>query len=75
MSRFRRAMAVAIASAAFVAVAPGTAFGKITEEPISCTNPSGKQPGGQQPECKGGAHDQETENQNPSGKAPPGHNK
>lgn len=74
MSMFRRAMAAAIATAAFVGVAPGTAFAKITPVPTECTNPAGKQPGGQQPECKGGAHEQETENQNPSGHAPPGRN-
>jgi hypothetical protein len=52
----------------------GVAFAKITAEPVSCTNQGGQQPGGQQPQCKGGGLDQETENQNPQGKAPPGQN-
>lgn len=47
---------------------------KIEPVDISCTNPSGQLPGGQQPTCKGNAHEQETEQQNPAGHAPPGHN-
>jgi hypothetical protein len=42
---------------------------------VSCTNPAGHLPGGQQPSCDGAAHEQETENQNPAGHAPGGHNK
>jgi hypothetical protein len=52
----------------------GVAFAKIAAEPVSCTNQGGQQPGGQQPQCTGGGLVQETENQNPSGAAPPGQN-
>ena len=51
------------------------AFAKITEEPVACENPSGAEPGGQQPECKNQNLNQIEENQNPTGKAPPGQNK
>lgn len=42
-----------------------------------CTNGGGNSPGGQQPTCTGGGltQQQETENQNPAGSAPPGQNK
>jgi hypothetical protein len=42
-----------------------------------CQNPAGKEPGGQQPVCKGEGQQQitVTENQNPAGQAPPGQNK
>jgi hypothetical protein len=52
----------------------GAAFAKITPVDTACTNPGGNQAGGQQPTCNNDAHQQETENQNPSGQAPPGHN-
>jgi hypothetical protein len=52
----------------------GVAFAKITPVDTSCTNGGGQQPGGQQPTCTGGGLDQQSENQNPSGAAPPGHN-
>jgi hypothetical protein len=52
----------------------GAAFAKITPEDVSCTNAGGNQPGGQQPTCQGSSLTQETENQNPSGAAPPGQN-
>lgn len=68
----------AIAVALTLAVVPALtnqAFARITEEPISCTNPNGFPPPGQQPECQNENLDQETENQNPSGFAPPGQNK
>jgi len=51
------------------------AFAKIQEVAISCENPSGNEPGGQQPACKNENLTQESENQNPSGAAPPGQNK
>jgi hypothetical protein len=57
----------------------GSAFAKISEVITDqhCENPAGNEPGGQQPECTGSGQTQitETENQNPSGAAPPGHNK
>ncbi|MEU8677310.1 hypothetical protein [Streptomyces sp. NPDC048560] len=76
MTRKRVGAAVAAAAAAFALGlgGAGVADAKITPVDISCTNPSGNEPGGQQPTCKGGAHTQETENQNPAGHAPRGHN-
>ena len=55
-------------------LAPAVASAKIQPVDISCTNRGGQQPGGQQPSCQGGGLEQETENQNPSGHAPPGQN-
>jgi hypothetical protein len=55
----------------------GAAFAKITPaQPPSCENGGGQQPGGQQPNCKGGGLKQNdpTPATNPSGKAPPGQN-
>jgi hypothetical protein len=52
----------------------GVAFAKISAVDTSCTNQGGQQPGGQQPTCSGGGLTQQTENQNPSGAAPPGQN-
>jgi hypothetical protein len=74
---------VAISIALAAAIAPlflNHASAKITEEVIeqSCTNRGGNQAGGQQPECNNpDAQEQTTvtENQNPSGSAPPGQNK
>jgi hypothetical protein len=50
-------------------------FAKIQEVDTSCTNAGGNQPGGQQSTCTGGGLTQQSENQNPSGAAPPGQNK
>ena len=50
------------------------ALAKISSVDTSCTNGGGQQPGGQQPTCSGGGLTQQTENQNPSGNAPPGQN-
>jgi hypothetical protein len=61
-----------------IGLAVSTAVGAnaaISPVDISCTNPAGHQPGGQQPSCDGAAHEQESENQNPAGHAPGGHNK
>ena len=58
-----------------MAVGGGVATAKITSVDTSCTNGGGNQPGGQQPSCTGGGLTQNTENQNPSGSAPPGQNK
>jgi hypothetical protein len=52
----------------------GAAFAKIQSVDISCTNAGGNQPGGQQPTCQGSSLTQASENQNPSGAAPPGQN-
>jgi hypothetical protein len=52
----------------------GGATAKIAEVDLSCTNPAGQLPGGQQPTCEGNAHAQESEAQNPAGHAPPGQN-
>jgi hypothetical protein len=66
-------IAIMAAMASVFVATPAEA--KITEEDVSCTNPGGNQPGGQQPSCTGGGLVQESENQNPSGAAPPGQNK
>jgi uncharacterized protein HemX len=52
----------------------GVAFAKIQSVDTACTNQGGQQPGGQQPTCQGGGLTQQSENQNPSGHAPPGQN-
>jgi hypothetical protein len=52
----------------------GAATAKIQSVDTSCTNQGGQQPGGQQPSCQGGGLTQQSENQNPSGHAPPGQN-
>ena len=62
---------MAVVTSVFVAV-PVEA--RITQEPISCTNAGGNQPGGQQPQCQGGGLTQQSEAQNPAGNAPPGQN-
>ena len=58
-----------------MAVLAGPAFAQIREVPTACETKGGGTPPGQQPACQGGGLVQETENQNPSGKAPPGQNK
>jgi hypothetical protein len=68
------AVVAAIGLAATVATS-NLAYAKISSADTSCTNGGGNQPGGQQPTCTGGGLTQETENQNPSGSAPPGQNK
>jgi hypothetical protein len=69
------AAAVALSVAMLVSSLATPVSAKIAEAPVSCTNQGGQQPGGQQPSCQGGGLTQETENQNPSGEAPPGQNK
>ncbi len=72
------ALAVAL-SLAIVPALTNQAFAKIQTVVIEerCENPSGQEPPGQQPRCKGEGQTQitETENQNPAGHAPPGQNK
>jgi hypothetical protein len=58
-----------------VAIPAGAAFAKITPVDTSCENNGGQFPPGQQPSCHGGGLNQNTENQNPAGFAPPGQNK
>jgi hypothetical protein len=70
--------APALIAAGLLAGLPSTASAKITAVVVDerCENAGGNEPGGQQPRCKGQGPEQitETENQNPSGKAPPGQN-
>jgi hypothetical protein len=68
-----------VAAIGLLAVANNIAYAKISSvtTDTSCTNSGGNQPGGQQPSCGGSGLTQQTtsENQNPSGSAPPGQNK
>jgi len=64
----------AVATGVTLVLVPGVASAKIAPVDVSCTNPGGNQPGGQQPTCTGGGQTQQSENQNPSGAAPPGQN-
>lgn len=74
MKRKLSVVMVALVMAMMMAVMAAPAFAKIQPVDTQCTNGGGNQAGGQQPSCKGGGQTQETENQNPSGKAPPGQN-
>jgi len=75
MKRFAAsALVVATASFGGLLVNMGGASASIKPVDISCTNGGGQQPGGQQPSCQGGGLSQDTENQNPAGHAPGGHN-
>lgn len=64
--------AVAVSAALVVPTTP--AFAKIASVDTSCTNNGGNQAGGQQTTCTGAGQTQQSENQNPAGQAPPGHN-
>jgi hypothetical protein len=78
VQRILLVMAVALVMAAMVVAMAMPAFAKIETVVLDefCENPSGAQPPGQQDECQGQAQEEVvvTENQNPSGHAPPGHN-
>jgi hypothetical protein len=69
VSATRRKLAILAIVTALSALGAGSAFGKIQDV---CTNPGGNQPAGQQAECQGAAHTQESVN--PAGHAPPGQN-
>ena len=73
------AMAVTLSVSMLVSSLATPAAAKITPvtEDTACVNNGGQTPNGQQPTCTGGGLTQETEteNQNPSGFAPPGQNK
>jgi hypothetical protein len=75
MKRVLTVVALALVLAAIVVATAMPAFAKIQEVDTACENPGGNLATGQQPTCKTEAHEQESENQNPSGAAPPGHNK
>ncbi len=64
-----------VATVTTAIAAPLSAFAAITQVDVSCTNNGGQQPAGQQPTCTGGGLTQQTQNQNPTGFAPPGQNK
>ena len=74
MKRILMVLTVALVMAAMMVVMAVPVFAKITAEPVACESGGGNLPPGQQPECKGGGLEQQTENRNPSGKAPPGQN-
>jgi hypothetical protein len=65
MTHLKRIGAIFAAAAMMAAVPVATAGAKIT-----CTNPGGNAPAGQQNKCNG----QALENLNPAGHAPPGQN-
>jgi hypothetical protein len=68
-------VASALALAAVAVSMLTSAFAAISSVDTSCTNAGGNQAPGQQTTCTGSGQTQQTENQNPSGAAPPGQNK
>ena len=74
MSPLRRKAAIAIITLILSGLSVASTFGKIQNVDIACSNPAGNQPAGQQPSCQNDNLTQESENQNPSGHAPPGQN-
>jgi hypothetical protein len=77
MTMKRVGAAIAATAAAFALGLGGASVADAKIQPVdtSCTNGGGNTPNGQQPTCTGGGLDQNTENQNPAGHAPGGHNK
>ncbi|MFC8915831.1 hypothetical protein ACGF5F_20235 [Streptomyces sp. NPDC047821] len=75
-TRKRVGAAIATVAASFALGLGGASIAEAKIQPVdvSCENRGGQEPGGQQPSCKGGGLVQESENRNPSGHAPPGHN-
>jgi hypothetical protein len=65
-------LALGLATAMLLTSGVGSA--KITPT-VTCTNGGSNEPPGQQPSCNGGGLTPESSNVNPSGGAPPGHNK
>ncbi len=75
MKRFAAsALVVVTASFGGLLVNMGGASAAIKPVDISCTNGGGQLPTGQQPSCQGGGLARDSENQNPTGHAPGGHN-
>ncbi|MDT7844795.1 hypothetical protein [Streptomyces justiciae] len=74
MKRIATAFGAGAAVLALSLGGAGVADAKIQPVDTSCTNNGGHDAGGQQPTCKGAGQTQNTENQNPSGFAPPGQN-
>lgn len=74
MNKLRRSITIGLVALSLTGTGAGVASAKITPVNTSCENNGGQMPGGQQPNCKGGGLTQNSENQNPAGKAPPGQN-
>ena len=71
------AAVAALAVALTLAIAPALttqAFAKIQAVDTGCETRGGGTPQGQQPTCQGEGLEQQRENRNPAGKAPPGQN-
>ena len=68
-------MAVTLSVAMLVSSVATPVAAKITPVDTGCETRGGGTPQGQQPTCRGGGLEQQSENQNPSGAAPPGQNK
>ena len=68
------ALAVTLSVAMLVSSVATPVEAKIRPVDTACETRGGGTPPGQQPTCQGEGLEQETENQNPAGKAPPGQN-
>jgi hypothetical protein len=72
-----RRLGIAVVSAliALSMLGAGSAMAKISAVDTACSNNGGQYPAGQQTTCSNdNGLNQDTENQNPAGKAPPGQN-